>query len=115
MRTTDRFDEACAFYGDVLGWPVTKEWDADEGQGRGRIFGYGTSARVELIEVTAEAVEPVRGVFVSAQVDDAAALADALDGAGIALEAPLTVQPWGHRSLTVIDPTGLRVVLFEVL
>jgi catechol 2,3-dioxygenase-like lactoylglutathione lyase family enzyme len=115
VRTTDRFDETCRFYGEVLGWPVTKEWDADEGQGRGRIFGHGASARIELIELLTGSPEPVAGVFVSAEVDDVAAVADRLAAAGIALDAPLTVQPWGHRSLAVIDPIGLRVVLFEVL
>ena len=50
MRETDRFDEACAFFGELLGWPVTHEWD-DGPQERGRIFGFGDSARIELIEV----------------------------------------------------------------
>lgn len=115
VRVTDRFDEGCRFYGDVLGWPVTKEWDADEGQGRGRIFGHGESARVELIEAVGTTPDPVTGVFVSAQVADATAIADRLAAAGVALDTPLTTQPWGHRSLGVTDPTGLRVVLFEVI
>ena len=29
--------------------------------------------------------------------------------------APLADQPWGHRNLAVLDPTGVRLVLFQVL
>ena len=112
VRVTDRFDEACRFYGELLGWPVTKAWDADEGQGQGRIFGFGDSARVELIEGTPE---PVSGLMLAAEVADVAAVASTLTGAGIELVAPLADQPWGHRNLAVLDPTGVRLVLFQVL
>ena len=27
VRHTDHFDEGCRFYGDILGWTVTKAWD----------------------------------------------------------------------------------------
>lgn len=111
VRSTDRFDEACRFYGEVLGWPVTKEWT--EG-GRGRIFGFGESARVELMETDGEP-EPVSGVFVSAEVDDLEAVIARLRDGGVVLVQEPAVQPWGHRNLAVIDPTGLRLVLFQVL
>ena len=107
VRTTDRFDEACHFYGEVLGWPVTREWD--EG-GRGRIFGYGDVGRIELMEGDAT---PVVGVLLSVQTPDVGALHQQLITAGVAITQPLADQPWGHRNLGVIDPTGLTVVFFE--
>jgi uncharacterized glyoxalase superfamily protein PhnB len=113
VRYTDRFDAACEFWGDLLGWPTTRAWPADDGQGRGRIFGYGDTARVELIEV-ADAV-PVTGVFLGAQVDDVAAIVAALTAAGHALERPLADQPWGHRNATVRDPSGIELTLFQVM
>jgi lactoylglutathione lyase len=109
VRVTDRFDEACRFYGEVLGWPVTKEWTDG---GRGRMFGYGESARIELLEGTPE---PVSGLFVAAEVDDLGETLERLRAAGLTLLQEPAVQPWGHRNLAVIDPTGVKLVLFQVL
>ena len=112
VRHTDRFDAASAFWGDLLGWPTTRQWPADEGQGRGRIFGYGDTARVELIEVAAAI--PVTGVFLGAQVDDVTAVVDAIMAAGHTLVRPLADQPWGHRNAAVLDPSGIELTLFQV-
>ncbi len=109
VRVTDRFDEACRFYGEVLGWPVTKEWTAG---GRGRMFGHGESARIELLE---GAPDPVSGLFVAAEVDDLDVTLERLRAHGLTLHQEPAVQPWGHRNLAVIDPTGIKLVLFQVL
>lgn len=113
VRHTDCFDNACHFYGDVLGWPVTREWPAGDGQGRGRIFGYGDVGRVELIEHASPA--PISGVFLSVEVDDVAALHDRFAAAGVPMVRGLADQPWGHRNIAVADPTGLEVVCFQVI
>lgn len=110
VRVTDRFDDACHLYGDLLGWPVTREWDE---HGRGRIFGQGTG-RIELIEASAgDTVEPVAGVFVSVEHDDVVTLHDRLVAAGIPVTQALADQPWGHRSFGILDPSGLTVVFFQ--
>lgn len=110
VRFTDAFDDACHFYGELLGWPVTKRWDQPE---RGCIFGYGDSARVELLEVgTATGVE---GVFLSVEVDDVESVHDRLVSAGVTVHQPLADQPWGHRSFGVTDPTGTVLVCFQDL
>jgi len=111
VRHTDRFDAACSFYADVLGWPVTREWPADGDQGRGRIFGYGDVGRVELIEV--RDTDPVAGLFLSIEVADVAALAADLTAAGIPLLRDLADQPWGHRNLALLDPAGIELVFFQ--
>jgi catechol 2,3-dioxygenase-like lactoylglutathione lyase family enzyme len=113
VRHTDRFDAACAFWGDLLGWPTTRSWPADEGQGRGRIFGYGDTARVELIEVPVAV--PVTGVYLGAQVDDVAGIVAGLMAAGHTLVRPLADQPWGHRNATVRDPSGIELTVFQVM
>jgi predicted enzyme related to lactoylglutathione lyase len=109
VRVTDRFDDACRFYGDVLGWPVTREWL--EG-GRGRVFGYGDVGRVELMEGTPT---PVSGVFMSIQTDDVASLRDRLLAHDVTIVQPLTDQPWGHRNIGIVDPTGITLVFFQPL
>lgn len=114
MRVTDRFDEACRLYGEVLGWPVTKQWDEPQ---RGRIFGYGDAARIELMEAPADAppVAPVTGTFVGFQVTDVDGLAVRLRDAGVTVLRPPTDQPWGHRNMAFVDPSGFELVAFQVL
>ncbi|MEK7425532.1 MAG: VOC family protein [Actinomycetota bacterium] len=107
VRTTDCFDEACRFYGETLGWPVTREWTDG---GRGRIFGYGDVGRIELME---GAQQPVSGVILSVETDDVHALHDRLVAAGVAIDEPMAERPWGHRNVGVVDPTGLSVVFFQ--
>jgi uncharacterized glyoxalase superfamily protein PhnB len=113
VRHTTEFDAACRFYGELLGWPVTREWPAGDGQGRGRIFGYGDVGRVELLEETHQV--PVSGLFISVEHDDVAALHDRLVTAGVAISRGLADQPWGHRNMAAHDPTGLEVVFFQVI
>jgi catechol 2,3-dioxygenase-like lactoylglutathione lyase family enzyme len=115
VRRTDHFDEACRFYGEVLGWPTTKEWPTEGDNPRGRIFGFGSSARVELLEVPLGAADPVHGVELSVQVDDASAVAQCIEAAGLVLTVAVRDTPWGHRACSIVDPSGVRVTLFEVL
>jgi predicted enzyme related to lactoylglutathione lyase len=113
VRHTDHFDAASHFWGEVLAWPITKEWPAGDGQGRGRIFGYGDVGRVELIEHDSPAA--VIGVLLSVEVDDVAALHERLVAAGVQVLRGLADQPWGHRNLAVVDPSGLEVVCYQVI
>jgi catechol 2,3-dioxygenase-like lactoylglutathione lyase family enzyme len=113
VRLTDRFDDACAFYGDLLGWPVTHEWPASEHQGRGRLFGFG-NARVELIEIVdGSAAQPLTGGFLSVEVTGIEALRDRFVASGHPLDSDIVVQPWGHRSFALHDPAGAELVFFE--
>lgn len=107
VRITDSFDDACRFYGDLLDWPITRQWDDG---GRGRIFGYGDVGRIELIEGPAD---PVSGVFLSVEVGDVDSLHARLVSASVDIAQPLIDQPWGHRNFGVVDPTGLTVVFFH--
>jgi predicted enzyme related to lactoylglutathione lyase len=108
--TSEVLDAACRFYGEVLGWPLTHHWDAPD---RGRIYGYGDVARIELIE--SNTTEPVTGLYLSVQVDDVDEHVRLLEAAGIAVIDPPTDRPWGHRNAAALDPTGLRVVFFAPL
>lgn len=112
VRRTDRFDETLAFYTQTLGWPIDRAW-ADGG--RGVLIAPGGVARIELLEVSSADVEPVRGVFLSAEVEDAAAVEARISAAGHPVIQPLTIQPWGHLSVSTVDPSGMKVVLFQVV
>jgi len=113
VRFTDRFDAASRFWGELLAWPLTRSWPAGDGQGRGGIYGYGDTGRVELIEV--HAAVPVTGFKLGIEVDDVAALHDRVVAAGHVPSQGLADQPWGHRNFSVIDPSGIDVTLFQVM
>jgi hypothetical protein len=113
LRHTDCFDEACRFWGEIIGWPVTHSWPADEGQGRGCLFGYGDVARIEFVEVEEAGV--VHGVVLAVEVDDVVSLRNGLVDHGLELVRDLADQPWGHRNVTVLDPTGIPVTFFQIL
>ena len=112
VRRTDSFDAACDFYGRTLGWPLDRSWPAAAGQGRGCLFATGT-ARIELLEV--DRAEPVSGVFVAVEVDDVDQLYRRCLDHGRPVADPPADTPWGHRSITLTDPTGLQLSAFHVL
>ena len=111
VRFTTAFDAACHFYGELLGWPITHEWPATDGGGRGRIYGYGDTACLEFIERDTE--DPVNGIFVSVEHDDVVAVHDRLRAAGVPILRSLADMAWGHRSFAVHDPTGIELVHFQ--
>ncbi|MCE9621123.1 MAG: VOC family protein [Actinomycetia bacterium] len=111
VRFTTRFDAACHFYGDLLDWPITHQWPAGEGGGRGCLFGYGDAARLEFVE--REDDEPVNGIFVSVEHLDVVAVHDRLAAAGVPILRSLADMTWGHRSFAVHDPTGIELVHFQ--
>ena len=107
---TSVFEESCRFYHDVLGFSQERSWPAP---GAGAIYTVSGTAVIELLDV-ADATG-VRGAFCSIEVADATATAARLEATGAVLSAPLTTTPWGHLSVAVTDPNGLRLVFFEVL
>ena len=113
VRFTNAFDPTCHFYGELLGWPVTREWPASDGQGRGRLFGYGDAARIEFIERDTD--DAIQGVSLSVEHPDVVALNARLVAAGVVILRPVTDFPWGHRAFAVIDPSGIELVHFQVI
>ncbi len=128
VRRTVRYDDTVRFYTDALGWAVERSWTNG---GRGCLIIAAGEARIEILEVgpdaggtgattsaaggSGEDAVSVSDVFVAVQVDDVRRAAQRLAAAGITLEQEPTEQPWGHRNLGVRDPSGLLVVVFEVL
>jgi catechol 2,3-dioxygenase-like lactoylglutathione lyase family enzyme len=101
-----RFPASLAFYGDQLGWPVTKDFPG------GRIFGCGAEARIEVLDVPSA---PRSTTSCALEIDDVDALHDRLVEAGITLVQPPVDQPWGHRNMAIEDPDGTKLIFFHVL
>lgn len=115
------FDEALAFYRDVLGLP---EQAAFEGDGNARVVildaGRATlelanPAQVRLID----GVEVGRRVSpkfrVAFEVADTAATVEALVDGGATLVAPPTVTPWRSLNARLDAPGGVHLGVFQEL
>jgi catechol 2,3-dioxygenase-like lactoylglutathione lyase family enzyme len=100
------YGRSVAFYRDVLGLHIFREWAT------GTVFFLGGG----LLELSRSA-GPVAGDKFSLwlQVRDVEAEFARLEEAGVeVVEAPV-VEPWGLREARIRDPDGLMLVLVEVL
>ncbi len=107
VRPTDP-DRSQAFYRDVLGLAVYREF-GPPGH-RGLVFFLGNG----LLEVSGSAGERPRGLALWIQVRDLAAEVDRLTGVGVPVVAEPALQPWGLLEATVEDPDGIAIVLVEI-
>jgi catechol 2,3-dioxygenase-like lactoylglutathione lyase family enzyme len=109
FRASD-YEASVAFYRETLGLQVDRAWDRGPTQ-KGTIFVAGTG----FVEVLAmdEAHEPPQGIELYVPVADVDAFAEELRAQDIALYSELTDKPWGHRTVSVLDPDGVRVIAYS--
>jgi catechol 2,3-dioxygenase-like lactoylglutathione lyase family enzyme len=97
-----------AFYRDVLGLAVYREFGPPEDPGL--VFFLGTG----MLEVSGRADVPVRGLALWLQVRDVAAEMRRLAAAGVPVLAAPEAKPWGLIEGWIEDPDGVRIVLVQV-
>jgi lactoylglutathione lyase len=115
--TAEDYDEALAFYRDVLGMRE-REAFADEG-GRVSILEAGSAtleltdpphaAFVDEVEVGRRVAGHVR---VALRVDDSTKMTRRLDAAGATVLAEPTRTPWNSLNARLEGPAGLQLTLF---
>lgn len=94
---------ACEFYVEKLGFTV--EWKYGEPAGYAAVrFG---EVSLHLSE-NADGVSKDRGLWFYMMVDDTDALYAAYEAAGVTVEGPPTVKPWGMREFIAVDLNGYR-------
>jgi lactoylglutathione lyase len=116
--TAPDYEEALAFYRDVLGLPQLAAFD--DGAGHVTILDAGR-ATLELSDVAhaehIDAVEVGRRVAghirVAFEVPDAASATQRLVAAGATLVAPPTATPWRSLNSRLDAPAGLQLTLFQ--
>jgi predicted enzyme related to lactoylglutathione lyase len=115
------YDEALAFYRDVLGLPeelsVESEGGAlvtilDAGRATLEISNPAQVAYIDQVEVGRRVAPRLRVAF---EVDDVPATTDRLVAAGADLIAPPTRTPWDSLNARLGGPAGLQLTLFEEL
>lgn len=118
--TADDYDEAVAFYRDVLGLPERESYESEDG-------------RVTILEVeraTLEIADPAQADFidrvevgrrvagkyrVAFEVEDSAATTRKLAAAGATVIAEPTRTPWDSLNARLEGPGGIQLTLFTEL
>ena len=108
---TNRFDEVIRFYGELLCFPIVKQWDRSNA--RGQRFDTG-GMRLEIIDHKREQRqlelgEPADRFHIVIEVES-------IDAARqrIKIDAPATQEAsWGARFFRVHDPDGIPVTFLQ--
>jgi methylmalonyl-CoA/ethylmalonyl-CoA epimerase len=117
VLTVEDFDQALAFYRDVLGLEQIADFSGDHGRGillaGGRatleLFDEAQAARVDEIEAGRRVSGTVRLAF---EVTDSEETARRLVTAGAIEVAQPVTAPWGDRNARVQAPDGMQLTLF---
>jgi predicted enzyme related to lactoylglutathione lyase len=107
LRPSD-LERSRAFYRDVVGLAVYREFGPPEHRGVVYFLGNG------LLEVSGQSDEPPCGLALWVQVRDVAAEHARLVTAGVTVTHPPRLEPWGLVEMWIEDPDGVRIVLVEV-
>ncbi len=102
-------ERSIAFYRDVLGLAVFREWGS--GPSRGVVFFLGNG----LLEVSGRSDASEREKLqLWLQVRDVAAAQRELAAAGVEIAEPPAWRPWGLIEMLVRDPDGVGILVVEV-
>ena len=117
----DDYDEAVAFYRDVLGLPQEEAYEADGGArvmildaGRAtlEIANPAQKRMIDDVEVGRQVAPRLRVAF---EVDDTEARTREATAAGATEVAPPTRTPWNSLNSRLQAPAGLQITLFQEL
>jgi AcrR family transcriptional regulator/catechol 2,3-dioxygenase-like lactoylglutathione lyase family enzyme len=116
------FDEALAFYRDIVGMPQSEAYEA-EGGARVAILDAGRAtlelsnpAQVAFIDrVETDGDAPSERIRIALEVDDTAGVQSRLDEAGARVEASVRQTPWRSLNARLRGPAGLQLTLFQEL
>jgi lactoylglutathione lyase len=115
--TVEDFDQALAFYRDVLGLQQVADWSSETGRvvaldaGRAtlELFDQAQAESVDAIEAGRRVSGTVR---FAVRVADSQDMAARLIAAGAEQAAPPVITPWGDRNARVQAPDGMQLTLF---
>ncbi len=108
---TNRFDEVTRFYGELLGFPIVKQWDRSNA--RGCRFDTG-GMRLEILDNEREQRQLELGetadkVHIVVEVEDIEEARDRIE-----IDAPLPQgTSWGARLFQVRDPDGVPITFLQ--
>ncbi|NYE20122.1 TetR family transcriptional regulator [Microbacterium immunditiarum] len=121
VARAEDFEDALAFYRDVVGMPQAEAYEG-EGGARVAILDAGRAtlelsnpAQVELIDRVETDGRHSDRIRIALEVDDTAAVQERLADAGAEVEASARVTPWRSLNARVRGKAGLQLTLFQEL
>lgn len=118
--TVDDYEQAVAFYRDVLGLPEQASYSSDDGRvtilsverATLEIADQGQAEFIDAVEVGRRVAGKYRVAF---EVDDAAATTRRLADAGATVIAEPVRTPWNSLNARLETPGGIQLTLFTEL
>jgi predicted enzyme related to lactoylglutathione lyase len=118
--TASDYDEALAFYRDVLGLPVQEAYSSPDGRvtildaGRATLE-LADPAQADFIDEVEVGRRVAGHIRVALEVDDSPAMTSKLADAGAEVIAEPTTTPWNSLNARLEGPAGLQLTLFTEL
>ena len=116
---TEKYEETWSFYKDLLGFRLEHSWDRSD-RDKGALFKAGAGLIEVLLHPGDEAhhyagldYRKPQGVFMCIQVWDIDERFTRYQSLGLEFRQEVTDQPWGHRSFSLPEPSGLILFFFQ--
>ena len=113
VLTVDDLERSRRFYVDGLGFTVRERWE-HEGELRGYDLVAGNASLGLSQDDWAKGRDRVKGVgfrLFAETAQDLDGLAERFRAGGIEVDGP-RAEPWGQRTVTVVDPDGFKLTLY---
>jgi len=108
------YDAAVGFYRDGLELKIDHSWDRGPGQ-RGTVFS-AASGLIEIIELAeGGSFIPATGLEIGYEVENVDAWYDRVKARDIPIRGELADKPWGHRTFSLTDPCGIKVIVYSII
>ena len=108
------YEAAVTFYRDGLELPVVGSWDQGPAE-RGTLFQVASGIIEVLALVPGRECVSLQGGELAYEVDDVDERYRRVQEKGLPIRGELADKPWGHRSFSVTDPDGIKVILYSVI
>lgn len=113
LRAMD-YEKSVDFYNSALELRVLNSWDRGPAE-RGTIF----QAAAGMIEVLATPpgaeYTPPGPIEIAYEVEDVDAWYRHVQEKGIPIRGEIADKPWGHRSFSLTDPDGVKVIVYSII
>lgn len=108
------YETSVAFYREGLELPIVGSWDRGPAE-RGTLFQVGSGIIEVLALAPGKECVSLQGGELAYEVDDVDEWYRRVQEEGLPIKGELADKPWGHRSFSVTDPDGIKVILYSII
>lgn len=108
------YEAAVDFYRDGLELPVVGSWDQGPAQ-RGTLFQAASGIIEVLARTPGRECVSLQGGELAYEVNDVDEWYRRVQEKGLPVRGELADKPWGHRSFSITDPDGIKLILYSII